>query len=130
MSPPKYQVKHLGKQSERAVDEFDLIPWKHGSITVSFECTEFTSLCPVTKQPDYAMLVIEYVPNKHIVETKSLKLYLQRFRDTAEFNEVLVATIAKAFYDQVKPHVVTVTGRFHHRGGISPTAVVTHGDHP
>lgn len=130
MTRPKYNVKHLGKQSERSVDEFDLIPWKHGDITVSFECTEFTSLCPVTKQPDYALLVIEYVPDQHIVETKSLKLYLQRFRDTAEFNEVLVATIAKAFHDQVKPRTVTVTGRFHHRGGISPTATVTLGDAP
>lgn len=128
MSEPKYKTKHLGRKSERALDEFDLIDWKHGDITVFFDCTEFTSLCPVTKQPDYAHLTIEYVPDKVIVETKSLKLYLQRFRDTAEFNEVLVATIARAFYDQVKPKHVTVTGRFNHRGGISPTAVVTLGD--
>lgn len=127
-TPPKYKTRHLGQRSDAPVDEFDLIPWKHGDITVFFDCQEFTSHCPVTHQPDYAHLNIEYAPAKHIVETKSLKLYLQRFRDTAEFNEVIVATIAKAFFDQVKPRYVTVTGRFNHRGGISPTAVVTLGE--
>lgn len=123
-----YQVKHLGKQSSDPIDDLDTIPWKHGAVTVFLDATEFTSKCPVTDQPDFGRITIEYVPDAVIVETKSLKLYLQRFRDTAEFNEVIIATIADDFFAQIKPRMVTVTGHFNVRGGISPTCVVTRGD--
>jgi len=124
----KYAPRHLGKQSERSVRRLDLIGWTHGAMTVRLECSEFTSLCPVTKHPDFGQLSIEYVPAGAIVETKSLKLYLRRFRSKAEFNEVIVATIADEFYKQVRPRRVTVTGRFNVRGGISPIAIATRGE--
>lgn len=124
----KYSPRHLGKQSESAVKKLDLIPWKHGAVVVTLDCSEFTSLCPVTKHPDFAQLTIEYVPDGAIVETKSLKLYLRRFRSKAEFNEVIIATIATDFYKQVRPRRVVVTGRFNVRGGISPTAIATRGE--
>jgi 7-cyano-7-deazaguanine reductase len=124
----KYNTRHLGKNSESAVNKLDLIPWTHGAVVVTLDCLEFTSLCPVTKHPDFGQLVIEYVPAGVIVETKSLKLYLRRFRNKAAFNEVIIATIADDFFKQVRPRRVTVTGRFNVRGGISPMAVATRGE--
>lgn len=124
----RYNTQHLGRRSEKAVDKLDLVPWKHGPITVFLDATEFTSLCPVTEHPDFGRITIEYVPGNHIVETKSFKLYLRRFREIAEFNEVIVATIADDFFKQVKPRSLTVTGHFNVRGGISPTAVATRGE--
>lgn len=126
--PTAFKPRHLGKQSEASVDELDLIPWKLGPITVFLDATEFTSLCPVTGHPDFGRVTIEYTPEGHIVETKSLKLYLRRFRDVPQFNEVIVATIADDFFKQVKPRSVTVTGHFNVRGGISPTAVAMRGE--
>jgi len=128
MGKQQYNTKHLGRRGEEAVDELDLIPWTHGPITVFLDATEFTSLCPVTKHPDFGRITIEYVPDAHIVETKSLKLYLRRYRDKAEFNEVIVAAIADEFHKQVKPRQVTVTGHFNVRGGISPTAIAIRGE--
>jgi len=127
-SSPKHQPKHLGKQSKAPISELDLIPWASGPITVYLDCTEFTSHCPVTDQPDFGRITIEYEPAGHIIETKSLKLYLQRFRDARAFNEVLVATIADDVFKQLKPKRLSVTGHFNVRGGIAPTAIATRGD--
>ncbi len=121
-------LTHLGKQSSEPVDTFDLIPWDRGDIIVRLDCSEFTSHCPVTKQPDFARLLLEYVPDKHLAETKSVKLYLWRYRDRAEFNEKLTAAIAADLFAQLKPRAVRVTGRFNVRGGISVTAVATRGE--
>jgi 7-cyano-7-deazaguanine reductase len=119
----KFKAKHLGKQSQRAVTTLDLIPWNKGDMEVTLDCTEFTSHCPVTKQPDFAKLTITYMPDAYIVETKSMKLYLWQFRDRAEFNEKLVAQIADDFQKQLNPIRVRVEGRFNTRGGIAVTAV-------
>lgn len=127
-TPQKFTPRHLGKKSEAPIDKLDLIPWASGPVTVFLDATEFTSMCPVTGQPDFGRLTIEYVPDAHIVETKSMKLYLQRFREVAEFNEVIVARIVDDFFEQVKPRSVTVTGHFNVRGGISPTAVASRGE--
>ncbi len=83
-------LKHLGKPSYQPIDRVDLIPWSGESVVIRLECSEFTSICPVTKQPDFGSLVIEYVPQSHLVETKSLKLYLWKYRSEPGFNEVLV----------------------------------------
>jgi len=125
VSKAKFKPKHLGRHSEHVIDELDLIPWDLGPIRVTLDATEFTSLCPVTGQPDFGSVEIEYEPKAHIVETKSLKLYLRRFRDTKQFNEVIVATIADDFFHQVAPDWVTVTGKFNVRGGIQPTVRAT-----
>lgn len=76
----------------------------------------------MTGQPDFAALTVEYLPGTQLVETKSWKLYLWTFRTEARFNEELCAAIADDFMAQVRPVRVTVTMRFHARGGIAVTA--------
>jgi 7-cyano-7-deazaguanine reductase len=115
-------LTHLGHQSQVPVDQVETVPWHGGPITVRLECSEFTSLCPVTRQPDFAELVIEYEPGERLIETKSLKLYLWRFRDRAAFNEVLVDEIAQDLFTQSQARRLVVTGKFHARGGIALTA--------
>ena len=121
-------LQHLGKPSNEPIETIDLIPWTGGAITVRLECADFTSLCPVTGQPDFATLEIDYLPDRHLVETKSLKLYLWRFRDQQAFNEQLVDEIAADLHRQIKPLGLRVVGRFHARGGIAVTVSAERGD--
>lgn len=121
-------LKHLGKTSNEPIDRVDLIQWTGQRIVVRLECSEFSSICPVTGQPDYGQLVIEYVPDQHLAETKSVKLYLWRYRDMAGFNEALVDSIASDLFDQIKPCWLRVEGRFNPRGGIQVTAAAERGD--
>ena len=122
------ELKHLGRPSHQPVDKVDLIEYQGEPITVRLDCSEFTSLCPVTKQPDFGTLVIEYVPDRDLVETKSLKLYLWRFRDEPSFNESLIDLIADDLYQQMRPRWLRVTGTFNPRGGIRITAAAERGD--
>ncbi len=124
------ELKHLGRTSNQPVDRVDLIPWTGGPIDVRLECADFTSLCPVTGHPDFATLEIEYVPDRHLVETKSLKLYLWRFREVETFNEHLVDAVAADLHRQIQPHRLRVTGRFHPRGGIAVTVSAERGEIP
>jgi 7-cyano-7-deazaguanine reductase len=123
------ELKHLGRPSNQPIDKLDLIEWKGETITVRLECADFTSLCPVTGQPDFGSLTIEYVPNRHLAETKSVKLYLWRYRNEPGFNEALVDAVARDLFRQIQPKWLRLTGRFHPRGGISVTAVSEHGNH-
>ena len=84
-------------------------------------------MCPVTAQPDYAQLMIEYVPDKHLAETKSVKLYLWKFRDEGAFNEAIIDRIASELFDQIKPLWLRVIGEFNPRGGICVTATAERG---
>ena len=118
-SKEPYEPVHLGKRSRKPVAKVDCIPWKGGRINIELVCDEFTSLCPVTGQPDFGTILIRYVPYCWIVETKSLKLYLWRFRDRGVFNEELVAEIAEDLICQLEAEVVEVEGQFHSRGGIA-----------
>lgn len=120
-------LNYLGKQHSTPVKTLDRIPWQGGSIIVTLDCSEFTSHCPVTKQPDFGSLVIQYAPDKFIAETKSVKLYLWKFRNIAAFNEQIVAQIADEFFRQIQPRWVDVTGKFAMRGGISVSAVANRG---
>ena len=86
---------------------------------VKFNCPEFTSLCPITGQPDFANIVISYVPDTRLVESKSLKLYLFSFRDHGDFHEDVVNTIMKDLIALLDPKYIEVWGRFLPRGGIS-----------
>lgn len=86
---------------------------------VKFNCPEFTSLCPITGQPDYANIIISYVPDVHMVESKSLKLYLFSFRNHGAFHEDCVNRIMKDLIGLMDPKYIEVTGRFTPRGGIS-----------
>ena len=86
---------------------------------VRFNCPEFTTLCPITGQPDFAEIRISYVPDKRMVESKSLKLYLFSFRSNGDFHEDCVNTIMKDLVKLMDPKYLEVTGFFTPRGGIS-----------
>ena len=86
---------------------------------VQFNCPEFTTLCPITGQPDFAEIKIAYVPNRRMVESKSLKLYLFSFRNHGDFHEDCVNTIMKDLVKLMAPKYLEVTGFFTPRGGIS-----------
>ena len=86
---------------------------------VKFNCPEFTSLCPLTGQPDFACLTISYVPDIRMVESKSLKLYLHSFRNHGDFHEDCINVIADDLIALMQPRYLEVWGRFTPRGGIS-----------
>jgi 7-cyano-7-deazaguanine reductase len=83
-----------------------------------FTFAEFTTLCPVTGQPDFAILVIDYLPRRHLVESKSLKLYLNSFRNHAGFHEDCTVAIGKRIVAAIKPRWLRIGGYFHPRGGM------------
>lgn len=86
---------------------------------ISFETSEFTSLCPITGQPDFATIKIEYIPEALCVESKSLKLYLFSFRQTGTFYEEIVNRIYTDLSETLKPRQLVVNGTFTARGGIT-----------
>ena len=86
---------------------------------VRFNCPEFTSLCPITGQPDFAEIRISYIPDVKMVESKSLKLYLFSFRNHGDFHEDCVNIIMKDLIRLMDPKYIEVTGIFTPRGGIS-----------
>ena len=86
---------------------------------VRFNCPEFTTLCPITGQPDFAEIRISYIPDKRMVESKSLKLYLFSFRNYGGFHEDCVNMIMKDLIKLMDPKYIEVTGLFVPRGGIS-----------
>jgi len=92
---------------------------------IAFECPEFTCLCPMTGQPDFATISIDYVPGELCVELKSLKLYLWSYRDEGAFHEAVTNQIYDDLVAAIGPRAVTVTGKFWVRGGISTTVTVS-----
>ena len=86
---------------------------------VKFNCPEFTSLCPITGQPDFATIYISYIPGKKMVESKSLKIYLFSFRNHGAFHEDCVNIILKDLISLMNPKYIEVWGKFLPRGGIS-----------
>ena len=119
------ELKHLGKQSVIETDpakvQLDLIRNPHHT---SFYCTRFTvpeysSLCPVTGQPDFATLYIDYCPNEFLVESKSLKLYMFAFRQHGAYHEDVTVSIGKRLASEMRPHWLRIAGFFNGRGGIS-----------
>ena len=86
---------------------------------VKFNCPEFTSLCPITRQPDFATIYISYIPGKKMVESKSLKLYLFSFRNHGDFHEDCMNIIMKDLIKLMDPKYIEVWGKFTPRGGIS-----------
>ncbi len=97
---------------------------------VRFTCPEFTSLCPVTGQPDFARIVIDYVPNKHLVESKSLKLFMFSYRNHAGFHEECTVEIAKRIIKLIKPKYLRIGGYWYPRGGIPIDVFYQHGKLP
>jgi len=88
---------------------------------VEIECPEFTALCPVTGQPDFATITITYVPGPYIVELKSLKLYLWSFREEGHFHEDVTNRILQDFVNMIQPRQAEIVGKFNVRGGIYTT---------
>lgn len=95
---------------------------------VTFNCPEFTSLCPKTGQPDFARIVIQYIPREDMVESKSLKLYLFSFRNHGDFHEDCVNIIMKDLAQLMEPRYIEVRGEFMPRGGISIIPFANSGD--
>lgn len=105
-------------------------PYPGKSYRVTFDCPEFTSMCPVTGQPDFARIKIQYVPKKACIESKSLKLYLGSFRSQGQFAETIVNRILDDVVAAIKPHYIVVKGDFSPRGGIGIEVVAEHGHPP
>jgi len=126
--PPRSKVGHgltiLGKPTvlpaspAEAVLERVANPQPRESYVVRFAAPEFTTLCPVTGQPDFAHLVIDYVPRRWLVESKSLKLYLNSFRNHGAFHEDVTVAIGKRLVDLLKPQWLRIGGYFNPRGGM------------
>ena len=118
-------LKALGKKTEYMMDynpdvleTFDNLH-PDNDYWVQFNCPEFTSLCPITGQPDFAEIKIMYLPDKKMVESKSLKLYLFSFRNHGDFHEDCVNIIMKDLIKLMDPKYIEVLGLFVPRGGIS-----------
>lgn len=93
---------------------------------IEFECPEFTCLCPLTGQPDFATFRITYVPDQRCVELKSLKLYLWSYRDEGAFHEAVTNRVLEDLVRAVEPRRMTVVGEFFVRGGISTTVTASY----
>lgn len=94
--------------------------------SIRIDCPDFTSLCPVTGQPDFAEIVVEYVPDDRCVETKSLKLYLASYRNVHSFNEAVVNRILDDLVAACHPRRMRIEGRFVARGGLALTVTAEH----
>jgi 7-cyano-7-deazaguanine reductase len=117
-------VRQLGQQvglpqsPDDAVLERVANPHADTHYAARFTAPEFTSLCPVTGQPDFAHLVIDYVPKKWLVESKSLKLFLASFRNHGAFHEDCTVAIGKRIAELIEPHYLRIGGYWYPRGGI------------
>ena len=115
---------HLGRQSplpaspEEAVLDYVANPRAGALYCVRFAAPEFTSLCPVTGQPDFAHLVIDYAPGETIVESKSLKLFLSAFRNHGGFPEDVTVGIGQRLAEEMRPRWLRIGGYWYPRGGI------------
>jgi 7-cyano-7-deazaguanine reductase len=113
----------LGATVRHAIEHVEVFSAPAHVTSVRFSSDEVASMCPVTKQPDLSNVVIEYEPDAHCIESKSLKLYLWSFRDRAVFAEAMAAEIAGEVMATAQPHRVTVTLTQRPRGGIEVRAV-------
>src|SRR5207237_10594009 len=129
------QFHHLGQRSilsERQIarprtilDTFEN-PKRSRDYEIRFTFPEFTSGCPVTGQPDFATITVSYVPDRHCVEMKSLKLYFFAYRNKGIFYEGVVNTILDDLVETLKPRLMTVIGEFAVRGGTAGTVTARH----
>lgn len=123
-------VEHepLGARQHRPGTGLDTFPnpAAERDYTIRMEIPEFTCLCPVTGQPDFARLLVEYVPDTLCVELKSLKLYIWSFRDRGAFHEAVTNEILGHLAAATSPRYMRVTARFNVRGGIETTVVAEH----
>ena len=137
MDETRYQnLTQLGAKTgipespEKAV--LEAVPNPHTDVQylVRFTCPEFTSLCPITGQPDFAHLVIDYVPAESLLESKSLKLFLSAFRNHGAFHEECTISIAKRIESAISPAWLRIGGYWYPRGGIPIDVFYQSGDCP
>lgn len=112
------QVKYPTQYAPEVLEAVDSLHIERDYF-VKFNCPEFTSLCPITQQPDFATIYISYIPDKKLVESKSLKLYLFSFRNHGDFHEDCVNIIMNDLIQLLDPRYIEVWGKFTPRGGIS-----------
>lgn len=113
----------LGNPNAKVDGVIETIDWDpRDAILVKLTCTEFTCRCPITKQPDWARIVVTYKPDAYLVESKSFKLYLETFRETGIFHEKLAIAILDDLIDALDPLACGVTVHFNTRGGIAISA--------
>ena len=124
MAGKKPDTRLLGRKAELSASPeeavLDRVPNPHPDThyVARFTVPEFTTLCPVTGQPDFAHIVIDYAPNRWLVESKSLKLYLASFRNHAGFHEDCTVAIGKRIAGLLEPHYLRIGGYWFPRGGI------------
>jgi len=125
-------LKFLGKKTAvpQKLEDAELETFENQcqerTYTVTFNCPEFTNICPVTGQPDFATITITYVPDQRCIESKSLKLYLGSFRNEGMFHETVTNRILDDIVNAVDPFEAQVVGEFNARGGIGITVVADH----
>ena len=118
------KIKQLGNKADfpnspsDALLETVINPHNDKLYVARFSVPEFTSLCPVTGQPDFANIIIDYIPKKYLLESKSFKLFMQSFRNHGAFHEDVTLYIAKRIVKEVKPVWLRIGGYFYPRGGI------------
>ncbi|MES1201386.1 MAG: preQ(1) synthase [Pseudomonadota bacterium] len=112
------RVAPVPQKPEEAVLERAPNPHKDALYLARFTAPEFTSICPVTGQPDFGLLVIDYAPDAWIVESKSLKLFLQSFRNHGAFHEDATLYVAKRVIEAISPRWLRIGGYWNPRGGI------------
>lgn len=130
--PPPAPLTKLGsKKTEYKFDDpsstmLEVFEAPDGEVNIKFETVEFSSLCPKTGQPDFAIITINYTPDKWCVETKSLKLYLFAFRNYQSFMEKIIRKITDDLVTICDPKNIKVTGEFTTRGGIASTVTANY----
>jgi 7-cyano-7-deazaguanine reductase len=130
------KLTHLGKPSALPaspdVAVLDRVPNAHPdtNYVARFAFPEFTCICPVTGQPDFAILMIDYVPRRFLVESKSLKLYLNSFRNHGAFHEQCTVAIGKRLVQLLAPKWLRIGGYFYPRGGMPIDVFWQHGRQP
>ncbi len=118
----------LGQGATKPQRKLETFPNQHPQrrYVVKLETDEFTAVCPMTGQPDFATIRVEYIPNERIVESKSFKLYLWSFRNEGVFHEHVTNIILDDLVAALDPHWCKVTGEFSVRGGIAITITAEH----
>ena len=136
MTEQELGLSQLGRDSavpkspQEAVLERVPNPHKDTDYLVRFTVPEFTSICPVTGQPDFAHLVLDYVPDQWLVESKSLKLYLTSFRNHGAFHDDCTVGIGRRLVDELAPRWLRIGGYWYPRGGIPIDVFWQHGKLP
>ena len=117
----------MNTQPSKKLDTFDN-PKPGRDFTIRIDIPEFTCLCPMTGQPDFATIIIEYVPNKLCVELKALKLYMWSFREQGAFHEAVTNEILDDIVKVISPNFMRIRAEFNVRGGIYTNVIVEHKD--